>query len=134
MAKSIKKRVVKTVKKVTHAPAPVREAEPVIDVKPIDSNKYDKIKIKPSYVMVGKKSMYNADSWLGLGWTVLRHCLWHLDEKPIDSNKYDKIKIAPSYIMECEAGVYHAKSWLGLGWAIFTHRLWHLWNDGSFKD
>ena len=76
MAKSTKKREVKTTKKAT--PAPVREAELAPDAKPIDISMYDKIKIAPSYSMVCEEGVYHAESWLGLGWAIFTHRLWHL--------------------------------------------------------
>ena len=80
MAKSTKKREIKTVKKVAPAPVPVpvREAELAPDAKPIDISMYDKIKIAPSYIMECEAGVYHAESWLGLGWAILTHRLWHL--------------------------------------------------------
>jgi len=78
MAKSTKKREIKTVKKVAPAPAPVREAELSPDAKPIELSNYDKIRMAPSYTMECEEGVYHSESWLGLGWAILTHRLWHL--------------------------------------------------------
>jgi hypothetical protein len=77
MAKAIKivrKREVKTVK---------NEPELAPDAKPIDLT-FNDIKFDASYnpprqyTMVCSAGRYDADSWLGLGWAIITHRLWHL--------------------------------------------------------
>lgn len=79
MAKAIKKREVKTVKKTAPAPAPVRE-EPELapDATPINLTKREDVKAAPQYSMVCEEGRYDAESWLGLGWAIFTHRLWHL--------------------------------------------------------
>jgi hypothetical protein len=40
----------------------------------------------PYYVMLCPNGQYVAKSWLGLGWAILRHRMWHLwkDRKWMD--------------------------------------------------
>ena len=47
------------------------------DGTPIQLLPYESPKL-PLYMMICPAGEYQSDSWLGLGWEILKHRLWHL--------------------------------------------------------
>ena len=74
MAKSVRKRTVKTVK----PKSVVEEPEVAPDAIPIVLPVKEDEKIPTVYIMSCQAGQYQSDSWLGLGWTIFKHRLWHL--------------------------------------------------------
>lgn len=74
MAKSVRKRTVKTVK----TKPTMEQPEVAPDAIPIALPVKEEKKIPTIYVMVCQAGQYESDSWLGLGWAIFKHRLWHL--------------------------------------------------------
>lgn len=80
MGKMVRKRVVRSGTKPASAPAPVREAEIAPDAEPIllpPPVPHPEM-AEPLYTMVCWAGEYKSNSWIGLGWAILTHRLWHL--------------------------------------------------------
>jgi len=74
MAKSVRKRTAKTTKPKTLK----KESEVAPDAIPIFIPMNEDKQIPTIYAMSCQAGEYTSDSWLGLGWEIFKHRLWHL--------------------------------------------------------
>jgi hypothetical protein len=73
MGKMVRKRTAKVIKPITE-----KKEELAPDATPINIPIPNPEMTKPLYSMVCWAGEYKSDTWIGLGWEIFKHRLWHL--------------------------------------------------------